>query len=898
MSKKNKKTKKHTDSQPPFMPQTLSNGEANPQENPSDPNADSNPSTQPSSKKNHKEKSKVKKKEKKQAEKSPKAKKGKKSEKSPKMGDSPLQNLKEQLKRKLKKWVGNLMHFIDNTDDTQILNHLETRLQEEDAPLPILSISEPISEPISEKIEPTKKDAPSETPKSEHKAESESQNKPNTKTLKTPLSPEEAYEKAYSESLEAFAQESAEEEAEPQQIATAESKREVATPKPAPRKYAGKTYRGTIDYISREYSYILCEELEKDAFVNSRKVLGAIDGDEVEFFLTGKSRGRNPEAEVLEVVSRKREEFVARLEMFNRYAFAIIDQRKVQLHVFIPPQGINEAEHGQKVVVRITEWSSEREKNPVGEVVRVLGQAGENETEIHAIMLEFNLPTDFDEKLIEKASQIPDTIDEIEIAKRRDLRPITTFTIDPFDAKDFDDALSIRQLKAGTSQADSIWEIGVHIADVTHYVHPLSLLEKEAQKRATSVYLVDRVVPMLPERLSNELCSLRPHEDKLTFSAVFEMNEEGKILKSWFGKTVIHSDRRFTYEEAQERIESGEGDFATEILKLNQIAKNLQEKRFQQGAIGFETQEVKFKLDENGIPIAVIPKERKEAHKLIEEFMLLANKKVAEFVYQYQGGGEKNVMVYRTHDNPDPEKLENLRNFAKGFGYEVDTRPEKVAFSIQKLIDDTEGKPEANVLQQLAIRSMAKAKYTTQPIGHFGLAFEHYSHFTSPIRRYPDMMAHRLLEKYLNNNTKGVAKQKFEELCRHASEMEKRAADAERASIRYKQAEYMSKMIGETFAGIITGITEWGIYVEITETACEGMARLSDLKDDHYEYDARNQRYIGQRTQKVYALGADVEVEVKAVDIERRTIDLRLVELEPIIQKTASRTRRRGRRRR
>jgi ribonuclease R len=893
MSKKNKKTKKHTDPLPPFTSQSA-DATADPthlEQTPETNASNFEEQATSSKKKNHKEKSKVKKKEKKQAEKSSKAKKSKKGNKSLKVGDSPLQNLKEQLKRKLKKWVGNLLHFIDNTEDVQILNHLETRLQKEDAPLPVLS--------LAEKGETSEKDSAQDKAnqqvwesQSDIKSDPKSDIKSDTK-IKL-LTPEEAYEKAYSESLEASFQEVT----KPQETAVPEPETDASAPKPVPHKYAGKTYRGTIDYISREYSYILCEELEKDAFVSSRKVLGAIDGDEVEFFLTGKWRGKNPEAEVLEVVTRKRDEFVARLEMFNRYAFAIIDQRKVQLHVFIPPQSINQAEHGQKVVVKITQWSSEREKNPVGEVVRVLGQAGENETEIHAIMLEFNLPTDFDEKLMEKASQIPDTIDEIEIAKRRDFRSITTFTIDPFDAKDFDDALSIRLLKAGKGKADTIWEIGVHIADVTHYVHPLSLLEKEAQKRATSVYLVDRVVPMLPERLSNELCSLRPQEDKLTFSAVFEMNEEGDILKSWFGKTVIHSDRRFTYEEVQERLETGEGDFAAEVLKLNQIAKKLQAKRFQQGAIGFETQEVKFKLDENGVPIAVLPKERKDAHKLVEEFMLLANKKVAEFVYQYRGGGEKNVMVYRTHESPDPEKLENLRNFAKGFGYEVDTRPEKVAFSIQKLIHDTEGKPEANVLQQLAIRSMAKARYTTQPIGHFGLAFEHYSHFTSPIRRYPDMMVHRLLEKYLNHNTKGISKQKLEELCRHASEMEKRAADAERASIRYKQAEYMSKMIGETFAGIITGVTEWGIYVEIIETACEGMARLSDLKDDHYEYDARNQRYIGQRTQKVYALGADVEVEVKAVDIERRTIDLRLVELEAIAQRTASRTRRRGSRRR
>ncbi len=649
-------------------------------------------------------------------------------------------------------------------------------------------------------------------------------------------------------------------------------------------------YIGTVD-AGRDSSYIICEGLEEDAWVGGHKIKGAITGDIVKIRLTGKQKGKNPEAEVIEIVERGRTEFVGNVQLLNRFAFVVVESKKLKMDIFVPLDNLNGATNDDKVVVKIVKWSEEKGKNPVGEVTEVLGKVGENEAEIHAIMVEFGLPMEFDEKLIKKAEEVPDDLTDKEFKKRRDFRPILTFTIDPVDAKDFDDAISLSYLPNGN------YEIGVHIADVTHYIRPNTLLEKEAQKRATSVYLVDRVVPMLPERISNNLCSLRPQEEKLAFSAVFELDKNGSVHKRWYGKTVIYSDRRFTYEEAQERIETKEGDYADEINVLNDLAKKLQAKRFKHGAISFETQEVKFKLDENGKPLGVIPKVRKDAHKLVEEFMLLANKSVAEFVYRYKNGKEKNTMIYRVHDDPDPDKLANLKAMAKTFGYDINVEPEHFAASLAKLVQDTEGKPEYETLQSLAIRSMAKAVYTTKPTGHFGLAFEHYSHFTSPIRRYPDMMAHRLIEKYLKNNIKSVDPAKYESMARHSSDMEKRASDAERASIRFKQAEFMADHIGEVFEGMVSGVTEWGLYVEITSTACEGMIRLSDLKGDYFEYEPKNQRVIGRKSQKTYTLGNKVEVRVKGVDMEKRTIDLLMeTEEENYVSSNKSRKPRSGRR--
>ncbi|MDH5400532.1 MAG: VacB/RNase II family 3'-5' exoribonuclease, partial [Cyclobacteriaceae bacterium] len=454
-----------------------------------------------------------------------------------------------------------------------------------------------------------------------------------------------------------------------------------------------------------------------------------------------------------------------------------------------------------------------------------------------------------------------------EVKKRRDFRTVTTFTIDPEDAKDFDDALSFRLLDNGN------YEIGVHIADVTHYVRPETELDEEAFERATSVYLVDRTVPMLPERLSNELCSLRPNEDKLTFSAVFEMNDRAEVVNTWLGRTIIHSDRRFSYEAAQEVIETGEGDFANEIITLNGLAKQLKKDRFAHGAINFETTEVRFRLDDKGKPVEVIPRIRKDAHKLIEEFMLLANRSVATFVYDKKKGKNKDTFVYRVHDNPDPEKISDFAQFAAKFGHKLNGQEGSISKWINQLMGEIAGQPEEHVLQTLAIRSMAKAIYTTEEKGHFGLAFRHYTHFTSPIRRYPDMMVHRLLQHYLDEG-KSPDREEYEEQCTHSSNREKRAADAERASIKYKQVEFMASAEDRDYAGIISGVTEWGIYVEINETKCEGMVRLADLKDDYYEFDEKNYRIFGRSKGKVYTLGADVTVRVKNTDIDKRIIDL------------------------
>ncbi len=486
-------------------------------------------------------------------------------------------------------------------------------------------------------------------------------------------------------------------------------------------------------------------------------------------------------------------------------------------------------------------------------------------------MAEFGLPFRFPENVIVASKGIEEGISAEEIKKRVDFREVTTFTIDPEDAKDFDDAISFRKLDEG------VYEIGVHIADVTHYVKPNSDLEKEAFDRATSVYLVDRTIPMLPERLSNELCSLRPREDKLTFAAVFEIDERLKIRKEWFGRTIIHSDMRFSYEEAQVILEKGQGELAAELRILNDIAKKLRKERFKKGAVNFETTEVKFKLDAKGKPLAVIPKIRKDAHKLIEEFMLLANKQVATFVYNKGKGKEKNTFVYRTHDFPDPDKVKDFSVFARQFGHKMNVDETSISSSLNKLMSEIEGKPEQNILEQLAIRTMAKAKYTTDAKGHFGLAFDHYSHFTSPIRRYPDMMVHRMLQHYLDDGNY-LNKAEYEEKSIHSSEREKRAADAERASIKYKQVEFMASAEKKVYEGLISGVTEWGIYVEIVETKCEGMVRMSDMTDDFYEFDEKNYRITGRKTRQVYTLGDKIKVRVKKTDIDKRLIDLVIVQ--------------------
>lgn len=627
---------------------------------------------------------------------------------------------------------------------------------------------------------------------------------------------------------------------------------------------------GKVDHVNPRFAYVISMESEEDVWIKSSNLNFAIDGDEVEIQITRPaSRGSKPEGKVTKILSRNKTEFVGRIEISEKFAFVVPDSRNLHFDVFVYLEKTMDAKHDDKVIVQISKWHNRENKSPQGKVVRVLGEAGDHDAEIHSIMAEFGLPFEFPDKLEKAAAKIPVEIDPKELGYRRDFRKVTTFTIDPFDAKDFDDALSLEWTK------DGLMEIGVHIADVSHYVRPRTMLEKEAYDRATSVYLVDRTIPMLPEKLSNGLCSLRPNEEKLTFSAVFKIDKEGNVVDRWFGRTIIYSDRRFTYEEAQERIESKEGDFEKEINQLNNLAKLIRNRRFKDGAVNFETVEVKFKLDEKGRPLEVVPKVRKDAHKMIEEFMLLANREVATFIFKKRDGKKEEgstTFVYRTHDNPDPEKLDAFSKFASRFGHKVSTDG-LVSKSLNTLMSKIEGKPEQNVLEQLAIRSMAKAKYTTDPKGHFGLAFEHYSHFTSPIRRYPDVMVHRLLWHYLEGG-KSQDKEAFESKCVHSSEREKRAADAERASIKYKQVEFMQSMLGEDFEGIVSGVTEWGIYVEIVETKCEGMIRMADMDDDYYEFDEKQFAAVGKRTGKVITLGDKLEVIVAKTDIDRRTIDL------------------------
>jgi ribonuclease R len=637
------------------------------------------------------------------------------------------------------------------------------------------------------------------------------------------------------------------------------------------------TVIGTVALATPRFAFVVREDSEgEDIRVFTDQLRYALNGDLVRVRLRGVRDGRLT-GDVVEVLKRERSEVVGRLQMSGPIGFVKPDNRKAYFDVMVPPDQLGDSRNGDKVLVRITDFPEHdgEGRNPVGTIIRNFGAAGQNEAEINAIMAEFGLPFEFPTAVEEEADAIPTTISKEEIAKRRDFRDILTFTIDPADAKDFDDALSLRTLENGN------YEVGVHIADVTHYVRPGTELEREGKSRATSVYLVDRVIPMLPENLSNGLCSLRPNEDKLTFSAVFELDEKGKLQDSWFGKTVIHSDRRFSYEEAQERIETGEGDYAEEINLLNRLAKKLSAERFRKGAITFETQEVKFKLGPDGKPLGVYVKERKDAHKLIEEFMLLANKRVAEFVFGLKKTKPRFTMVYRTHEAPDPERLENFSLFALKFGHKLNlSNPKKVSTELNKLSEEVVGKPEQNVIQGLAIRSMSKAIYTTEPLGHFGLAFAHYSHFTSPIRRYPDMMAHRLLEHYLEGG-KNMPVEPVEEECKHSSAREKLAANAERASIKYKQVEYIGAHIGEQFTGVVSGLTERGIYVEIEENKCEGMIRISDLPGDTFELDKDNYRLVGRGSKRIIQFGDELQVVVTAANLLDRTIDMELVDNRP-----------------
>ena len=628
---------------------------------------------------------------------------------------------------------------------------------------------------------------------------------------------------------------------------------------------------GVVDATRRGGGYIIIPDREDDVYVHSKNMNQALHGDTVLIKIVhhkGKAEGV-----VVKIVKRARTQFIGTIQMHDKFGFLVPDNDRISVDLYIPKSKLNGAENGQKAIGEITDWPADS-KSPFGKINEVLGDAGNNDVVMHSILFEYDLPYEFPPEVEAEAEKINFDLDPEEIKKRRDMRDILTFTIDPHDAKDFDDALSFQILPNGN------YEIGIHIADVSHYVHPGTILDEEAYNRATSVYLVDRVVPMLPEKLSNGVCSLRPHEEKFTFSAVFEMDDNGKIKKEWFGRTVIYSDRRFTYEEAQEIIETGEGELNEEIGIMDRIAKKLRKKRFRSGAVSFDRVEVKFNLDkeDNATPIGVYFKEAKDSNKLIEEYMLLANRRVAQFIGDKQKHKNPKTFVYRIHDKPKPDKFDQFANFLVQFGFHVDRGENaNISKSLNEVLEAVKGKKEGNMIQTLAVRTMAKAEYSTHNIGHYGLAFEYYSHFTSPIRRYPDVMAHRLLQHYIDQG-KSADENEYEEKCQHCSKMEKQAAEAERDSIKYKQVEFMSKHLGERFKAIISGVTDWGIYAEIEENLCEGMISMRDLTDDTYVLDADNYCMIGQRSGKKYQMGDEVLIEIKNADLSKKQLDFILVD--------------------
>lgn len=653
-----------------------------------------------------------------------------------------------------------------------------------------------------------------------------------------------------------------------------------------PGKYKGipssNYIEGYIDMTSKKTAYLVSDELEEDVFIPTNNLNKALDKDIVKAYVYNKRRGKKPEAEVVEIIERNKMQFVGVIDIQKNFAFVSTANPKMYTDIFIPIESIGQAKQGEVVVAEIVDWP-ERADSPFGKVIKVLGKQGEHNTEIHAILAEYGLPDQFPEEVEAYANGLDTTINDQEISKRKDMREVLTFTIDPRDAKDFDDALSFQVLENGNFQ------IGVHIADVSHYVTPDTVLDQEAYQRATSIYLVDRTIPMLPEVLSNFACSLRPNEDKYTFSAVFELNQKAEIVEQWFGRTVTHSNFRMSYEEAQYIIETQDRTIPSEIsivneqytvtpevalgvLKMNELAQIMRQQRMKDGAISFDKVEVKFNLDQNAEPIGVYFKEGKEANHLIEEFMLLANRKVSEFI-----GKQQKTFVYRVHDEPDQDKLFGLQNVISRFGYNINLKSKQsTTSSLNQLLKDVVGKKEQNLVDTLTIRCMSKASYSTNNIGHYGLAFDYYSHFTSPIRRYPDVMAHRLLQYYLDQG-KSVDVAEYEKKCQHCSSMESLAANAERDSIKYMQVKFMQNQEDKEFVGVISGVTEWGIYVEIIDNKCEGMVRIRELRDDYYLFDDKQYAMVGQSTKKILQLGDEVVVTVKNADLVKKQLDFNYV---------------------